>query len=161
MLLALQNLVNLRSSGATTGDFFNGPFFGKDFFGEQTPTIQPLPEQASNWQAHYWIKSRRTKEEEELLTQAERVRLGILPPELDAIAAESVKEAHMASVELAAQNVTAENAIGVLMQSRQAFEDAYVKAFKEVYTSEMIAKAWADRMKAETNRKAAMLLLLH
>jgi hypothetical protein len=132
-------------------------------FGGYIPPTPPVAvsNQASNWQAHYWIKSRRTKEEEELLTQAERVMLGILPPDLDAIAAESVKEAHLASIELAAQNVTAENALAVAMQSRQAFEDAYVKAFKEVYTSEMIAKAWTDRMKAETNRKAAMLLLLH
>lgn len=127
-----------------------------------TLTDAPGPsDQASNWQANHWAKSRRTKKEQALLTQAERVMLGILPPELDAIASSSVKDAHLASSELAAKNVTAENALAVSMQARQAFEDAYVKAFKEVYTAEMISKAWVERMKAETNRRAAMLLLLH
>ena len=128
-----------------------------------TPPTPPAPtapvEQASNWQANYWRhKSKADRENEEML---ERIRLGILPAPLQAEALQAVREADEASRALAAKEVTPENAIAVAMQSRAAYDDVYLRAYKDAYIAEAVAERWKEDMKRITRRRKAIALLLN
>lgn len=125
------------------------------------PPVPPAPvvpeEQASNWQANYWVHSkRRTKDDED----EERRRLGILPPEQQAQADMAVREVVQASVDVQRGESTGE-ALRLAMEARAAFEDAYRKALKDAYTEEFVAAQWELQISRERRRRAAVLLLLH
>ena len=130
-----------------------------------TAVAPPIPpsdvvDQASNWQANYWKrKSKKERDRDELL---ERIRLGILPPELREEADAAVKEAVQASIGYTAGDVDGANALGVAMQARQEYEDAYRQAYKDAYVQSVVDELWAEDLRiAKRRRAAAILLLLH
>jgi hypothetical protein len=135
--------------------FFGGAFFGGEFFSSGgTPT----PEQASNWQSNPW---KRNRKEEKDATKAERIRLGILPPELREVADEAVRDAVAASVESAAGRVDESKALLQSMEAREAYEQAYRDAYQSAYIAEVVAEHWREDMKRQTRRRKAAMLLLH
>ena len=143
------------------GNFFGGEFFGGGFFGANTPSDQP---QASNWQAHYWERdpfSHRSKKQREEDRKAERIRLGILPPELREVADEAVRDATAAAVEVAAGRADEATAIFQQLAAREAYENAYKDAYANAYIAEVVAEHWREDMKRQTRRRKAALLLLH
>ncbi len=124
-------------------------------FGSTPP--QPAPDQPSNWQAHYWVHSkRRTKADED----DERRRLGILPPELAEDAQKAVRDAVQAAVEIR-HGADEGIALRAAARARKAFEDAYRQAFKDAYIEEMVAAQWEVQITRERRRRAVALLLLH
>jgi len=136
-----------------SGNFFGGQFFGGGFFG----AIQE--EFASNWQATYWKnKSKADRENEEML---ERIRLGILPPEVREETLAAVVEADSASRELAAGRIENGEAVLRAMEARKAYEDAYKAVYKEAYIAEVVAELWKEDMKRIMRRRKAIALLLH
>ena len=136
--------------------FFGGPFFGGGFF---AAGVEEAVEQASNWQANYWHnKSKADRENEAML---ERIRLGILPPEQQADADEAIRDAHAASVEVAAGRVEPEAAIFQQMAAREAYDRAYQQAYREAYIAEAVAERWREDMKRMARRRKAAMLLLH
>ena len=122
-------------------------------------SVQPAPDdQPSNWQANYWVHSkRRTKEDDD----EERRRLGILPPLEESAAREVVAEAVKAQAEIAREtDRDGENLLAIL-EARREFGEIYRRAFAEAYAEELIALEWERRMNAERARRAAILLLLN
>ena len=137
-------------------NFFGGAFFGGGFFGAG---VETTPDQPSNWQANYWHN--KSKADWENLAMLERIKLGILPAELRAEADDAIRDADEAQRALAADGVTPESAVGVLMQSRAAYDEAFKTAYKESYIAEAVAEAWKSDMKRITRRRKAAMLLLH
>lgn len=136
-----------------------GAAWGNSWGIRSTPPVPVVPpeEQASNWQANYWVHSkRRTKADED----EERRRLGILPPEQQEQADQAVRQAVQASVSvLRGEDQGA--AVHAAMAARQAFDDAYRQAFKDAYIHELIAAQWEIQITRERRRRAIALLLLH
>ncbi len=119
--------------------------------------VAPTPDdQASNWQANYWVNKRRTKADED----EERRRLGILPPELAEDAQQAVWEAVQAAVEIR-RGADEGSALRAAAEARKAFEDAYRQAFKDAYLEEVVAAQWEIQITRERRRRAVALLLLH
>jgi len=94
-------------------------------------------------------------------TNKQRIELGILPADLRARADAAVMEADAAQAALAAGMVTPENAIGVAMQARAEYDEIFLQAYKDAYIAEVVAENWKREMQINTNRRAAVLLLLH
>ena len=140
------------------GNFFGGQFFGGGFFGALTPETLTV-EQASNWQANYW--KRKSKADLENLEMLERIRLGILPPEIREEAIAAVIEADSASREHAAGRIESAEAVLRAMEARQAYENAYKTVYKEAYIAEVVADLWKEDMKRIMRRRKAIALLLH
>ena len=141
-----------------TGNFFGGQFFGGGFFGAVTPAALTV-EQASNWQANYW--KRKSKADIENLEMLERIRLGILPPEIREETLAAVVEADAASREHAAGRIADAEALLRAMEAREAYENAYKDVYKEAYIAEVVADLWREDMKRITRRRKAIALLLH
>ena len=116
-------------------------------------------DQPSNWQADYWKrKSKKERDEDEL---AERIRLGILPPEQREEAIAAVVEADQASRQLASGEIDAQSALLAGMEAREAYENAYRAVYKEAYIASVVADLWREDMKRITRRRKAIALLLH
>jgi hypothetical protein len=127
-----------------------------------SPSIAPsdvITDQASNWQADYW--KHRTKKQRKRDEDEERIRLGILPPELRQEADEAVAEAAAAAAEYAAGHVEAANALAVAMQARQEYEDIYKRAYQDAYIAEVVTELWQEDLRRAKRRRKIMLLLLH
>lgn len=120
---------------------------------------QVVADQPSNWQTDYW--KHRTKKQRRNEEDRQRIELGILPPELEAVAEQAVSEAVAASTELAAGRVDAALAIGVAVQARQEYDRAYKQAYKGAYIAEVVAELWKQDVKRAQRRRAVALLLLH
>lgn len=120
------------------------------------------PDQASNWQANYWKDNpwKHGKKSKDQIKE-ERIRLGILPPELREVADEAVRDATAASVELAAGRAGEQEALLQSLEAREAYENAYRKAYQEAYIAEVVAEHWREDMKRQTRRRKAAMLLLH
>lgn len=131
-----------------------------DSYGSRQITpVTVATDQASNWQANYWKnKSKADRENEAML---ERIRLGILPAPQQSAAEEAIREAHAASVEVAAGRAEPEAAIFQQMAAREAYEQAYQQAYREAYIAEAVAERWREDMKRITRRRKAAMLLLH
>jgi len=139
-------------------NFFGGAFFGGGFFGAGTDTGLTV-EQASNWQANYWKrKSKADRENEEML---ERIKLGILPPEVREETLAAVVEADAAARERAAGRIEDGEALLRAMQAREAYENAYREVYKEAYIASVVAELWKEDMKRIARRRKAIALLLH
>ena len=123
------------------------------------PTPDLTPEQASNWQANYW--KRKSKADIENLEMLERIKLGILPPEVREETIAAVVEADSASRERAAGRIDDGEAVLRAMEARAAYENAYKQAYKEAYIAEVVADLWREDMKRITRRRKAIALLLH
>lgn len=123
-----------------------------------TPAVL-TEEQASNWQATYWKrKSKADRENEEML---ERIRLGILPPEVREETLAAVVDADNASRELAAGRLEDGEALLRAMEARSVYENAYKTIYKEAYIAEVVAELWKEDMKRIMRRRKKIALLLH
>lgn len=132
--------------------FFGGQFFGGGFYGSTPIPVQPI-EQASNWQAHYWLNTkRRTKQDDD----DERRALGILPPEL-----ESEAEAVVTGAVNAATIDDSGARMFVAMEARQEYEDIYRKAYAAAYVETIIHDRWMADVARVKRRRAIEFLLLH
>ncbi len=137
-------------------NFFGGAFFGGGFFG---PGVDDTPDQPSNWQANYWPN--KSKADWDNLAMLERIKLGILPPELREEADDALRDAHIAASEVAAGRADQETAIFQQLAARDAYESAYKRAYREAYIAEVVAEHWREDMKRITRRRKAAMLLLH
>lgn len=135
-----------------------GAAWGNSWGLRSTPPVPVVPpeEQASNWQANYWVNKRRTKADDD----EERRRLGILPPEQQEQAEQAVRQAVQASVDVLRGDDPGA-AVRAAMEARHAFEDAYRQAFKDAYIEAMVAAQWEIQITRERRRRAVALLLLH
>lgn len=116
-------------------------------------------EQASNWQATYW--KHKTKEDRELEAMLARIRLGILPPLIQAEADAAIEQAQEAAVAASVGAISPERQLYEAMEARRRYEDAYASVYKEAYIAAHVAERWREDMRKRTNRRKALLLLLH
>ena len=126
---------------------------------EGSPDEALTTDQASNWQANYW--KRKSKADLENLEMLERIRLGILPPEVREETLSAVIEADSASRERSAGRIDDGEALLRAMQAREAYDAAYRAVYKEAYIAEVVADLWREDMKRITRRRKAIALLLH
>lgn len=141
---------------------FNTAIFNDAIFNTASgPALAPITvveEQASNWQANYW--KHKTKKQRELEIREERIRLGILPPELARQAKKAIAQALQASVEATAGSPDPGRNVLAAMEAREKYDDAYRKVYKDAYVGQII-EFWKRDIKREQHRRTLVTLLLH
>ena len=115
-----------------------------------------LGQQASNWQGSKFPGSRKLTREEE---KRERIRLGILPPEQEAIADSAVVRAVDATTARAIGSIPDGVAVMRAMEALEAFREAYREEYREAYLEEVVMRLWAEETRKRRNLVAAFLLL--
>lgn len=127
---------------------FNSAIFNNAIFntGEAAPVVVVTTEQASNWQVTH--RRRLTEEELREFIRAERIRLGILPPNLPG---QDIGE----PAEIAEEVAQAVHDQVVMAQLPIDYETIYREAYLEA------EHAIAEYRKAKRKRRIVTSMLLH
>jgi uncharacterized lipoprotein YddW (UPF0748 family) len=130
---------------------FDPNIFDRNIF--DTP---PITEIIRNFSLKSWRKWIKDEDEEELIKQ------GFLPPELKSEAAQAVIQSVDASTRIS-QEIETNKGILLLqaMEAKEAFDRAYLKAYREGYVEEVVNELWDFEIRRLKRNRAISLLLLY